>query len=828
MTSWKMNAQSLDETSLSSTILQLEKTYQVSFSYASALLEDISAPINLGDSSLHQAIETISKFTNFNFEEVQDGYYLISPRPLEVCVKIIDRETSEPLPGVLVSHRGKYLQTSSNSQGVINYNSHLTIKDSIDLQFIGYGNQTVSVGELYRNPCKVIALNFATTTLNELVITNYLSTGINASKKDHSLEINTEDLALLPGETDGDILLAIKTLPGITSPNGKAGNLHFRGSTTDQTLLMYDNIPIYHKGHYYGAISPYNPNMVDKVKVYRNGYAAQLGGRVGGAIDMNSSQKIPDSTLVGIGLNSFYGAGFIKSPITKNLAISAAIRTSYPSSWNSPKLDALNEMVYTPSVQSSAMQDANVTILEDEFKFRDVNATSVYNMSNGQLKLSYLNIENHNIFSFQTPMGGRNEIDYKLTNEGATLSWLEYWNPKISSDFSLTYAHYNYFSSIVTIPLNQPPRINNEFNNEITDIKIKSIVNLIEEDRTISLGYEGNHIDTEDNNILSRMGVPDTVDINQSSFLHSVFLNYENRLFDKLVLNAGLRASHYTLTKDSRVEPRFTASYQLSSVTLLKANVGMYSQFISQNVFFDFEDTRAENLTWFLVDEGRPLVKSSQIMLGSAFVFSGLVIDFESYYKQVDNLTTQSGMMTPQFISGELNVIGADLLIRKRFGELDTWIAYSYLDSDMEFLDINQQEFPTYYDQPHTLNVTGTLSANNWQFSMGWFISSGAPNYLYSTFFPEPGMNPQDPNIPISQDLNDGRFPATHQLDAAIVYNIPARDNGWKASIGLSVLNVYDQENLVEEGFFTFGPNTVQSKRYNIGFAPNLMIQIEW
>ena len=48
------------------------------------------------------------------------------------------------------------------------------------------------------------------------------------------------DLGLLAGDTDGDILNVLKSLPGIRTPDGKPGSLNFRGSTFDHTLIYFE------------------------------------------------------------------------------------------------------------------------------------------------------------------------------------------------------------------------------------------------------------------------------------------------------------------------------------------------------------------------------------------------------------------------------------------------------------------------------------------------------------------------------------------------------------------------------------------------------------
>ena len=51
----------------------------------------------------------------------------------------------------------------------------------------------------------------------------------------------------------------------------------------------------------------------------------------------------------------------------------------------------------------------------------------------------------------------------------------------------------------------------------------------------------------------------------------------------------------------------------------------------------------------------------------------------------------------------------------------------------------------------------------------------------------------------------------------------------WSGHIGLSILNIYNQKNIIGEASnFEADGTEVFSYDYSIGFAPNLMVMIEW
>ena len=65
----------------------------------------------------------------------------------------------------------------------------------------------------------IIKLKTKATTLDEVSVYAYMTSGIRSNIDDLSLEVHVDDLALLPGETDGDLFQALDALPGIASPD---------------------------------------------------------------------------------------------------------------------------------------------------------------------------------------------------------------------------------------------------------------------------------------------------------------------------------------------------------------------------------------------------------------------------------------------------------------------------------------------------------------------------------------------------------------------------------------------------------------------------------
>ncbi|MEQ9426249.1 MAG: TonB-dependent receptor plug domain-containing protein [Cyclobacteriaceae bacterium] len=824
---------------------QLEAKHNITFSYADDLIEELTVTEWDNNLSLQNQISVLQSQTGLEIQSSASSIYIVKSVSRDVCARILIEGTDTPLQGAqLVSHN---LSTNiiSDSDGFIRFKTDFTFQKTMTIKYVGYSDKTVTVKDLVNEQCSDIQMVFGFTTLNEVVITNYLASGINADLTDFSLNIKSEDLALLPGETDGDLLLALRSLPGVSSPNGKPGNIHMRGGTTDQTLLLFDNIPIYHKGHYLGAVSPYNPSVVNEVSVHRSGFDPTLGGRVGGVIKLATKKSIADSANATVGVNSYYGTAAFQLPVNDEFMITGGVRSSYPNGWNTPKLDAINELVYQGRTLFYSENDPNTALLEQNHTFLDYNFSSVYNVGKAQMLFSFLGIENTGHSAVQNiDRGNVLTGDLELNNKGASLQWRQFWSSKTSTNLTLMKSAYEYRSILEENLPNRPSFIPDDFTAKINDLALNLDLKLIldqQSETVITLGYQLNNHDVLSSRFNDRPNQPTTNIVEESeAMVHAGIANLETRPTDDLSFNVGLRTNYYSPTSETFIEPRLMASYAINDKWTLKSSYGHYSQYIVQNLFFDFEDIKVENYTWFLADDFRPVITSRQFMFGNVWKIRVFIIDIEFYDKFIDDLSVVGGQPNPddpmgrpvqQFRLGDLKVQGVDILLKKHWPNLDAWVSYSYMHSEMNFPEINQLSFITYYEQPHILNVAGSWFKNRWKFSLGWQHTSGVPVYTNSTFFPQPGEGgepPQGMDRSIPSEVHEGRFTPQHQLDLAAIYDFTPPNKAWIGSIGLSILNVYDRENLVSKNLITRGQNTTLDETYAIGFAPNLMVNFKF
>jgi hypothetical protein len=91
---------------------------------------------------------------------------------------------------------------------------------------------------------------------------------------------------------------------------------------------------------------------------------------------------------------------------------------------------------------------------------------------------------------------------------------------------------------------------------------------------------------------------------------------------------------------------------------------------------------------------------------------------------------------------------------------------------------------------------------------------------------PPPSGGPPPPVQNESQYTN--LFPVYHQLDLSIVYALPKMQKSWNSTLGLSIVNLYNRKNVIEQQPVRLGNGLIILTRYAMGFAPNLVFTVNW
>jgi hypothetical protein len=836
----------------------IEKKFGVTFSYDSDLLKNV--PINTDTTGLNltEILRQLSNRSAFDLELTNSNIVLVKPKVkganYKISGRIVDGESKAPLLDCLLLDDEKTISSSSNKDGVFTIYVRYSEDDKITIRYLGY--KTLSVPMEVFSSGKSIEFSMAADImdLEEITVTTYMSSGINYNRLNNSLEIKPENLSLLPGQTDADLLMSVEALPGINSPDGKAGNLNVRGSSSDQTLITFDNIPIYHKGHYFGTLSPFNPKVVENLSVSRGSFTADKGGRVGGSIDIRTKQSVPDSITSGASLSTIDASAYTHIPIVKKkLSLLVAGRTSYPFGWQSPKLKAISDFVFQQTALQGGIDNKSNTSLQSfSYRFNDFNTKLIFQPSVKQkISVSFLKISNQlnaQIHDVQQNSLSKDSIGF--SNWGISAQWENRWSEKMVSRVSATNSYYSQKTShgLATLPSTLVGQDN--YKNQANDFNLTTETDFYSKQKHfLKTGYSMSRHDFlyEKTGYIAQQPVPEFKD-SRVGYVHSLYSSY-NLLFYKLNASIGLRGNYFTLTKKVNPEPRISVNYLINKNLTFKSTWGIQKQFVNQITGLNVQSIGGlMNQLWTLSD-GKiiPVVKSNQVMAGVMYERRGWLIDLELYYKKIGDITiiNINDFYSPnKFFYGSSSTVGADFLIKKRWKKFDAWVSYTLSDSKMKFDSIQAKPFTSILNQRHVLDLDILYQLGKFKFSAGWKYRSGLaalPGIRTKLLHGAPNADPQStpqPPLPIpgggqgkaenGVTLYTDHYPAFHQLDISAVYEFPAKKKQWNSSIGFSIQNVYNRKNIIEQFTRLDISGPVLVNRYSIGFAPNLFLTVNF
>jgi hypothetical protein len=873
-------AQKEERILLSEYIQTIEKEFNLVFSYNPELLENIKIDL-ITEDNVTEIINQLNSTSAFKFELINTDNIVISSKKennnllIEGTV-LVDK--NEPLFGAYIRIHNQKAYTTTQLDGSFKLLCKLNLIDSLEISYIGFKTKKIALTDVNNGKTSDFHLDESSLLINEFNVIAYTTSGVIYNKEDQSIELTPESAGLLPGETETDIYNSLQYLPGINSPTGKAGNLTMRGTDPDKTLITFDNIPIYHSGHYFGTFSPFNTKMIENVKIQRNGsHGSERGGRVGGLIEIKSKTHILDSAQYNIGVSTSYFSGNAQIPIIKNkLGILIGGRHSYPGEWNSPKIEAINDFIYQRSpVGAARTGNEDFDLKYYDYAFNDLNTKIIYQIhKNHKVSLSFLNIDNELGYStFFDPNQTVSKDSASLNNWGGNLSISNKWSDKINTTTDFTNSYYNQELSRNINDSNDLLSSISSYKNQTRDFKIKTNLEItLKKKQYINFGYQMDYHNLNYsylNYTAAGAAVPggppgppptpaspeltQLLEIPTESYLHTGYINYKILNYDKLfTISAGLRTSYYTPTKKFYPEPRVLINMLLSSYFTIKTNVGIYNQFINHIVGKRVSPIGGIEAPFWQLSNNSDIkvVQGKQVMFGGIWSENNLVFDVEAYYKLIDNITANNFLdlnSNQEFIYGNYKNYGVDVLLKKKFKNIEGWLSYSYSQSNAIFDSV---QFQYIWNQSHILSAVLGYKFKNLKFSAGWHYKSGLAvlndiraSYTVGTpVFPGTNSGPSNNNnnnvgnrvfTEDSPEEYIDNFPNTHQLDVSIAYSIIPKTNKWNLTLGIGAQNVYNTKSIYSQGISPAGSEYPRGTfrrfhKYGLGFAPSVMLNFSW
>ncbi len=826
-------AQTTETAELQLVIEQLEKQYNVRFSYVPKQLSGIAVLIPSNELDLAQAIKSLEQQTSLTFKKIDDRYFSISendPKAGSICGLLLNQWTGLPLEGAQIFVGENLYATISDANGRFFIPKKFS-SEIIQFQFLGY--ESMEIKGMGSNPeCETFLMQASIFDLNEVLIELFLVKGIQRNL-DGSTSLNAENFGLLPDQNQSDVLQMTQVLPGIESSNETISTINMRGGSHDENLILWEGARMYQNGHFFGLVSPFNPYLTSKVEVYKNGTPAHYGESVSGVIDIKSNDQISKKINGGLGINFLDAQGFIDISLSENFGMQLSVRSSINGLFETPVYDNFTERIFQDTEITNAINSiSNASLVtRQSFNFFDIGAKFLWDASEkDRIRLSLLTIDNGLDFNERLTLLDRS-TNSNLAQRSAigSLSWQRKWSPKYTTNLSIATSYYLLES------LNRDIFTTQEIyqENEVLDLGIKLDFQWkIEDQLELKSGYhftETGISNTQDVNLPRFRDL--TKDVLRSHILHGSLIWTSTD--ENTQITAGARANYFEKFKKAILEPRLHLYQELGSNFGIELGGEFKSQTTTQRIDFQSDFLGVEKRRWVISNDADvPIKQSKQASVGLVYKKKDWFINAETFYKKVTGITSRSQGFQNQFqfinTTGSYEVRGLELIVNKWQNNFSGWISYRYNTNKYIFGDLTPTIFPSNIDIEHTGTLAGSYDLNNWKFALGFNWHSGKP-YTKPITGDEIITEGDDVLINYSRP-NEERLPDYLRLDVSTEYRLTISDQT-DLKLNLSLLNILDKDNILniryaleEQGS---GIITLKEiKERSLGFTPNLSAQL--
>ncbi|MDX1636829.1 MAG: TonB-dependent receptor [Balneolaceae bacterium] len=727
---------------------------------------------------------------------------LSARQPASINGYITDSETGETLIAANVALEGTRKGTSTNTSGYYTITDIAPGEYRLVVSYIGYRSYsekiTLEPGASLRRDIKLIPEGLQ---LEEIVVESEVE---KEEQKDIGVaQVQTELIKQVPSVFEADVFRSVQLLPGVKAASDFSSGLYIRGGSPDQTLILLDRTTVYNPTHFFGFFSTFNPDAVKDVRLYKGGYPAEYGGRLGSVLTIynkdGNRNEFAGSASVGLLASRFS----VEGPYDKGSYMLAVRRSTLE-----PILAILQQS-----------QDN----IPESFYFLDLNGKINYDANpNNKFSLAFYSGTDNLRFPFAEDAS----INLNYGNQTYSTTWTHIFSNKVFSNFTVTGSRYFNFPSfnIATTPFKR--------SNNIYDFSVKGDIEYQPNDRhSISTGFWSGLMTLK---IQDRFDGQDTFSNRIQTNYTSLYLQDEWNISDRFEVTAGLRVNGFSEGDYWRLAPRISLEYRPVGQIRLQAAYGRYNQFltlVSNEAFSGFD-------TWLTTDEGVEPSFGDQFVVGAKTQpWEGYGLDFEMYYRTMEDLfdlnpfvPDVAGLDYPElFRFGTGYAYGAEVMFERQVGRLTGFLGYTFSVSRRKYPGFNTpigqpQEsrfFPPKYDRKHDINVV-----LNYRLSRRW-QASAVFNYATGQAYTKPvgrtvafdfPTESQPIDALIIGKVNASRLPAYHRLDVGFTRNgsfLGLADAQWQ----LQLINVYSRRNI---WFYNFNVEENPIEREEVSMLPIL------
>ena len=767
-----------------------------------------------------------------------------------------DKLSGEPLPFASVLIRDNSDGTTTNVDGYFTLRHVPSDTSAIVVFYLGYYKQVFYLSPQSEINKLVVSLDPMAQQLNTVEITGHREELMKATSGGNMVKMAPAKIAELPSLGEKDIFRTFQLMPGIGGSNESSSGLYVRGGTPDQNLILYDGFTVYHQEHLFGMFSAFNPNAIKEVQLYKGGFEAKYGGRLASVMEIIGKTGNEKKFNAGVDAGFLGINGYVEIPINHKGSVFVAARRSYKTFLYQKLFDSFTQTSSSTPIPTNVPAGGppgmgrTQQVQSPTSYFYDLNFKATYPVTKRDI-ISYSYFSGQDAYDNSRDesrsrggmsVGGSTTDLTKWGNWGTSLKWSRKWNDKIYSNNLLSYS--DYFSNKdrsssrsftdaegVTTTTDAGTVEGNKLKDLCfkTDNEIKTGLH-----NQVEFGAQFNQYNIKynfvQNDTLSILNMKD------NGSLAAVYLQNRWTPIEKFMVLPGIRTSWYSNTGKVYFEPRFQATYDLTSKLKLKGSTGIFYQFANRIIREDIESGSRD--VWVLSDgEKIPVSKAIHIIAGASYDTKDFLFDAEAYYKKLTGLTEYTLRFTQQFggqsvdysslfYNGNGYTRGIDLLVQKKYGKYSGWVGYTLSQTRYHFPVYGNEYFAATQDVTNEIKIVNTYKVKKWTFSATWIFGTGMSytRPIGGYVMTMPDSTTVSAIIPGTK--NADRLPNYHRMDISAKYDFNLFDTG-KGSISFSLFNVYNRKNVWYKEFEVDGTGLTETNITLLGITPNISLSLQ-
>lgn len=597
-------------------------------------------------------------------------------------------------------------------------------------------------------------------------------------------------MAGVPSIGEPDVVRVVQLLPGVSARNDFNTGLNVRGGSSDQNLVLLDDIPIYNPFHMGGLFSTFMDATVGGIELMTGAFPARYDGRLSSVLNVRSN----DDALPGVHTSADVSV------------LAATARVS----------DAFAKGSWSFSARRTYADALASTFSKDNFPYHFIDLhgrlfyTLPYQWRLGVTAYAGKDLLDLNIASLagdssvSRASAGTWRYDWGNRVVGATLDR----NFMLPAAWGWLLAAHTRFeqhasSSGFLTHLDVADGAQTE-QSHVRDIRVGGSITAEGATHERSLGYEITTTRVRYASSSAQMGTTD-FDILQQPLSTAAWLDDIWHVSSRWLLEGGLRGERLTGGRDwAALSPRLSVKYFLTPTFAFTAAAGRATQTMHSLAgdgplrFFEL---------WLASDQYIPVETAWHYVLGAERRVDQTSVRVEGYVKKYDqvfdpNLSDDPSRRGDEFLPATGLTYGVDVLARWNWrGGFGGWVSYAYGVASHERDGVR---WAPGNDRRHDLNVVGTWERARYRLGARFGFASGTPytpvvgQIVRRAYDPANDTwgtgNPPLYLEPLGGARNSARYPPTQRLDLDVSREM--RYHSTTFAPYLSVVNAYNARNV--------------------------------